>query len=89
MSGMSAANAKKTAKVGRPRQQVVDTVYTINGKKCTLSQVMDLVYKTDPTSVVTRKKVRARLDMGHRDLKALAADKLPHYRPLGMKGKRS
>lgn len=88
MSGMSAANAKKTAKVDRPRPQVVDTVYTINGKKCTLSQVMDLVYKTDPTSVVTRKKVRARLDMGHRDLKALAADKLPHYRPLGMKRKR-
>lgn len=79
MSGMSASSAKR-----EPRRKVkttADVVYTINDVKYTFAEVRDLVRKADPTSVVSDKKLRARLERGHRDVKALAADRLPNYTP--------
>lgn len=86
MSGMSAANAKKVVK--KPTKRVfADVVYTIAGKQYTFAEVMALVRKHDTTAVVTEKRVKARLDRGHRTIAVLAADKLPNFRPTGLRGR--
>lgn len=83
MNGMSAGQAKRV-----PKQKATSRaacVYTINGTKYTLAEVVELVKAYDPTAVVSPKKLRARLERGHRDIKVLAADKLPAYTPEAMR----
>lgn len=87
MSGMSAADAKKGAKKPREQRGEAATVYTINGQQHTFAQVVELVHAYDRTAVVAEKTIKARLDRGHRDLKVLAADRLPHFRPTALRGR--
>lgn len=83
---MNSAHQAKRSAPKRKSDVRAETVYTIEGKQYTLSEVATLVWAYDPTSAVSRRTLRARLERGHRDLKTLAADRLEQYRPLALRG---
>lgn len=74
------SNVRK--QVAKPR---AETLYTINDSSYTFVQVLEAVQKINGS--VSSTKLKSRLENGHRDMAILCKDKLPHFRPKGLRGR--
>ena len=85
MKGMSAHQANRSSVRKPAAKPRAETLYTIDGNSYTFVQVLAAVHKIN--SSISDTKLKSRLENGHRDMAILTKDKLPHFRPKGLRGR--
>ena len=79
MKGLSAHEAKKSARTDARPVTRPEIKYTVDGTLYSFSELVAAVQAVNPD--VGESKIRARLSRGHRSMSVLTAGNLPQSRP--------